>query len=244
MDRLRARWHERAGEQRLFHINADCADWTDQDFLASGEQDVAREVDPHLGHLPEPAAGAVALDVGCGVGRLSRALARRFARVEAVDIAAPMVAEASRFAPPVPTNVHYQVCVGDGSLPLEDASVHFAFSYLVYQHLPDAALVQASIDEIGRVLVPGGIARLQVNGVRRSVAERLSIGVVDSERVPLVHRKPRLKLDPHSHMGVTFTERAARALGAQAGLEVLDVTGVGEQHLWLLLRRPARVHPR
>jgi SAM-dependent methyltransferase len=237
-DELRARWVERSGEDRLFHINADRADWSDQDFLASGEADVVREVDPHLHLLPRPAAESTALDVGCGVGRLSRALATRFALVEGVDISPPMVEEAQRFAPPVPTNVRFQVCVGDGSLPLDSASVDLAFSFIVFQHLPTAALVRANVVELARVLVPGGIARVQVNGHRRRFAERLSVGVDRSDRVPLLHRKPRLKLDPHSHMGVVFSERAARRLAAEAGLELLDLQGVGEQHLWLLLRRP------
>jgi SAM-dependent methyltransferase len=238
-DDLRARWVERAGEQRLFHINADRTDWTDEDFLASGEHDVAHEVDPHLGHLSTPAAQATALDVGCGVGRLSRALATRFAHVEGVDISPPMVEEARCFAPPVPANVRFQVCVGDGSLPLPDASIDFAFSFLVFQHLPTAALVQANVDELARVLVPGGVARIQVNGHRRSLRQRLSVGIEASDRVPVLHRKPRVKLDPHSHMGVVFTEVGARRLAEHARLEVLDLTGAGQQHLWLLLRRPA-----
>lgn len=237
-ERLRARWIERSGDDRLFHINADRTDWTDEDFLASGEHDVAREVDPHLHLLPRAVPAGVALDVGCGVGRLSRALAARFARVEGVDISPPMVEEAGRFAPPVPDSIRFQVCEGDGSVPLDDATVDFAFSFLVFQHLTSAGLVEAYVREVARVLVPGGIARLQVNGHRRSIGERLSVGIDASEKVPVLHRKPRLKLDPHSTMGVVFTERGAQRLAAQAGLDVLEVSGVGTQHTWLLLRRP------
>jgi SAM-dependent methyltransferase len=239
VDALRARWEQRSGDDRLFRINADRTDWTDEDFLASGEEDVAREVDPFLHLLDRPASSSTALDLGCGVGRLSRALATRFARVEGVDIAAPMVEAAGAFAPPVPAHVRYQVCAGDGSVPLEAAGVDFAFSFLVLQHLPSAALVQAHVLELARVLAPGGVGRVQVNGARRSLRQRLSVGVEDSDRMPLVHRKPRLRLDPHSSMGVVFDERGARRLADRAGLDLLDLQGLGQPHLWLLVRRPA-----
>lgn len=239
VDRLRQRWVDRSGDERLFYINAERTDWNDEDFLASGEHDVAREVDPFLHLLPRPATEATALDVGCGVGRLSRALATRFSRVEGIDIAPPMIDEARRFAPPVPANVRYQVCAGDGSIPLPDGSVDLALSYLVFQHLPTAGLVGAYVRELGRVLRPGGVARVQVNGRRRPVHERLSIGIEASERVPMLHRKPRAKLDPHDPMGVVFTERGVHRLARGAGLELASVDGLGTQHTWLVLRRPA-----
>lgn len=237
-ERLRDRWIERSGDGRLFHINADRTDWTDEAFLESGEVDVAREVDPWLPRLPRPAAESTSLDVGCGVGRLSRALADRFARVEGIDISPPMVVEAGRLAPPVPAGIRYQVCTGDGSVPLDDQTVDLAFSFLVFQHLPTVRLVQAYLSEAARVLVPGGLARVQVNGHRRTWGQRLSVGIEASDKVPLLHRKPRLKVDPHSTMGVVFSEQGARRLAAGAGLELLELTGVGTQHCWLLLRRP------
>lgn len=238
VERLRARWVERSGDDRLFYINADRTDWTDEDFLASGELDVAREVDPHLHLLPRPARESVALDVGSGVGRLTRALATRFARVEGIDISPRMVEEARGFAPPVPESVRYQVCDGGGSIPLDDGAVDFAFSFLVLQHVPSARLVRRYLQEVGRVLVPGGIARLQVNGRRRPLRARVVVGLVGSERVPLVHRKPRVKLDPHSTMGVVLSGRDARRLVGGAGLELCSLEGEGQQHQWLLVRRP------
>lgn len=237
-EELRQRWIERSGEERLFFIKADRHDWTDADFLASGEEDVAREVDPSLGLLPVPAADATALDIGCGVGRLSRALATRFASVEGIDISPPMVAEAGRFAPPVPANVRYQVCAGDGSIPLADATVDFAFSFLVLQHLPTEALVAAYLRSLGRVLRPGGVARLQVNGHRRPLRQRVQVRLDASDRVPLLHRKPHVGLDPHSTMGVVLTERQCRRSAAAAGLDLVALSGLGTEHTWLLLQQP------
>lgn len=230
---------ERSGDDRLFFIKAERRDWTDEDFLASGEADVAAAVDPVLPLLDRPASEATALDLGCGVGRLSRALARRFAQVEGLDISPAMVDEAGRFAPPVPENVRFQVCVGDGSVPLPDASVDLAFSYLVLQHLPSKTLVGAYLRSVGRVLRPGGVALLQVNGLHRPLRDRVQVRLDRSDRVPLVHRKPHLGIDPPSTMGVVLSTRDVEQLLRRTGLVLDHVEGAGTAEMWVRLHRPA-----
>lgn len=236
-ERLRRRWDHRAVEDARFYIKADRSDWTDEEFLASGEADVARFVDPVLDLAP---ARGVALDIGCGLGRLSRAMASRFESVEAVDISQEMIARAEAFSPPSPANLVFSVCEGDGSLPNRTKSIDFAFSYLVFQHLPSVALMRSSLHDLARVLVPRGIARLQFNGRHRSLADRCSVGIVPSDRVPVVHRKPRLRVDPHDHMGAVLTARRAGRMAHRAGLDVLAIEGAGSAELWLTLRAPRR----
>lgn len=233
-DELRRRWDERAADDARFHIRADRTDWTDEAFLASGEADVARFADPALALL---AGREVALDLGCGLGRLSRALASRFDRVEAVDISPEMVQRAQELAPPPPGNVRFLLCPGDGTLPLDDGSVDFAFSYLVFQHLPGTQLVRSYVGDLARVLRPGGVGRIQLNGRRRPLRERLSVGVVASDRVPAVHRKLRCKVDPHDHMGAVVTSAQARRMADAAGLDLLSLDGEGTTAQWLTLRR-------
>lgn len=234
---LRRRWDDRAGANARFHIRADRTEWTDDAFLDSGEADVAKFVDPALDLVPGRGA---ALDVGCGLGRLSRALSSRFDRVHAVDISPVMISGARSFTPPPPANIAFSVCRGDGSLPIDTRSIDLAFSYLVFQHLPTVALMRSYLHDLARVLVPGGIARVQCNGQHRSLADRCSVGVVPSDRVPVVHRKPRLKVDPHDHMGAVLTARRAGRLARRAGLDVLAVEGAGTAELWLTLRAPGR----
>ncbi len=237
-DAVRRRWDERAIEDARYFIKADRRDWTDEDFLISGETDVQAFVDPMLHLVP---GRDRALDLGCGLGRLSRALATRFAEVDAVDISPEMIERARRYAPPVPPNVHFERCAGDGTLALGTATIDLAFSYLVLQHLPDGRAVRHYLAELARVLRPDGIAHLQVNGARRRFRDRLSVGSAASDRMPLVHRKPRLRLDPHNHMGVVLSEQQARRWARRAGLSVLGVSGVGALEMWLTLQRtPSR----
>jgi len=92
----------------------------------------------------------VVADLGCGTGFLSALLARRGARVIAVDHSERMLAAAQReeFAGAV------EFRRGElDALPLRDAEVDAAFSNLVWHHLPDIA---AAAHEVFRVLEPGG----------------------------------------------------------------------------------------
>jgi 2-polyprenyl-3-methyl-5-hydroxy-6-metoxy-1,4-benzoquinol methylase len=72
--------------------------WRLDEFLATGES----EIDHCLRFLARrglsPIDSAVALDFGCGVGRLTRALARRFDRVYGVDAAPTMIENIERAA--------------------------------------------------------------------------------------------------------------------------------------------------
>lgn len=90
------------------------------------------------------------LDLGCGTGHFTRALARRFPEAEgvALDIAEGML----RYARPQGGARHF--LAGDAErLPLADASVDLIFSSLALQWCGDFAAVLAGA---ARVLRPGG----------------------------------------------------------------------------------------
>ena len=91
------------------------------------------------------------LDLGCGTGRFSRALAVRFdAEVIGVDPATTMLEQAKK-KPPDP-RVRYQVGRGE-AIPLPDDSVDLIFMSMVLHHFESAALAAR---ECRRVLREGG----------------------------------------------------------------------------------------
>jgi len=232
-DRLREVWDQRARLDAQYYIKSDLDDQSRESFLDSGLQDVERFVDPWVGQLP---ATRRALDVGCGVGRLTRAMAGRFDQVVGVDISSAMIKGAWELEPAAPSNVAFEKVCGDGLLPFDDHSFDFVFSYIVFQHLPRLEMVERYLAEFGRILVPGGIARVQLNTHRRSLAERVKIGFVGSEKVPLFHRKLKVRLDPHSFMGVVLSEGQCRGVAQSAGLDLLGLGPLGEQYTWVTLR--------
>ena len=133
--------------------------WDVDAFFATGADEVevalARAVE--LGLLSER---GLALDFGCGVGRLSAALAGRLEEVVSVDISPSMIAEAQRLGRCGP-NVTFVLNERPDLLFQADSSVDLVYSSLVLQHLP-RELAAGYLREFARVLKPGATAIIQV----------------------------------------------------------------------------------
>lgn len=119
------------------------------DFFLSGEQGIEHEADS-LRRRHSDFAPTSALDFGCGVGRLTRALAAFTGDAFGVDISDSMLAEARRN---VTTGAAF-----DKSLP--DRTFDWIVSIIVFQHIPPERgypLLKALMAR----LAPGGFVTLQ-----------------------------------------------------------------------------------
>lgn len=133
--------------------------WDLEEFLALGVQDVSSVFDELVTFGVDVQRGR-GLDFGCGVGRLTQALADRFDRCDGVDIAASMIAEARRI------NRHgervtYHVNTSSDLTLFVDQTFDFVLSLLVLQHM-EPRYAKRYIAEFIRVLKPGGVAVFQV----------------------------------------------------------------------------------
>src|SRR5262249_36019549 len=109
----------------------------------SGALDVARE-------LGRPARFGSALDFGCGVGRLSRALAARFERCTAVDVSPKMLDVARRLNEDVP-NIEFVLNDRPDLGLFESGSFDFVYSSIVLQHLRSRGEIERFISELVRL---------------------------------------------------------------------------------------------
>lgn len=91
---LRAEWDFLARKNAFHYIASLRDDWPEDEFLLSGESDVAELLDPFLYRAKFEPRNKRILEIGCGVGRMSFALGRRFGTVEAVDISPEMIQRA------------------------------------------------------------------------------------------------------------------------------------------------------
>jgi SAM-dependent methyltransferase len=133
--------------------------WNPKDFFSTG----LKEIDDVL-HYVEGTNCKLqfrrALDFGCGVGRLSQALAERFDCVVGVDIAESMVQRAreyNRFS----DRVQYIANANDDLRMFDNDSFDFVYSNITLQHIPPEH-GKNYIREFLRVLRPGGLALFQV----------------------------------------------------------------------------------
>jgi malonyl-CoA O-methyltransferase len=121
-----------------------------------------REVEDRLLERLEyySAKPARVLDIGCGPGRASAALRKRFAsaQVIALDVALPMLRQVrTGWRRPLA-----RVCADARALPLADASIDVLFSSLCVQWIDD---LPALFAEFRRVLRPGGYLALSTFGI-------------------------------------------------------------------------------
>ena len=142
----------------LSHSDKRGGRWQADEFLATGQV----EIDSQLAALAPsgyPLRRDLAIDFGCGAGRLSRALATHFEKVIGIDVSASMISSARRLNADV-ANIEFRENAAADLAGIDDGSVDFVFSHITLQHIP-TALAIGYVDEFLRVLAPGGVAVFQ-----------------------------------------------------------------------------------
>jgi SAM-dependent methyltransferase len=157
--RMRQFWDERAKEDALFFVDNRMT-YRDPDverFWREGEsglRDALAEMEVSI------RPSDVVLDIGCGVGRLTRPLAAQAARVVALDVSEEMLTRARELNTEL-DNVEWRLGDGTTLAGIGDASIDACVSIVVFQHIPDARITLGYVREIGRVLKDGGWAAIQ-----------------------------------------------------------------------------------
>lgn len=97
------------------------------------------------------------LEIGCGVGRMQRALAGLVRQACGVDISARMVAAARRRCAGL-ANVRFERCSGRDLASLRTQGFHLVYAIDSFPYIQRAgwAAVERSMADIARVLTPGG----------------------------------------------------------------------------------------
>jgi FkbM family methyltransferase len=145
----------------LSHADKQGRRWNVEEFLETGRV----EVEAQLAELTSqgfPRARELALDFGCGAGRLTRALAGHFERVIGMDVSASMIATAQKLNADLGA-IEFRENASSRLENVADASVDLVLSRIVLQHIP-RALAIGYVAEFFRVLAPGGVALFQFVG--------------------------------------------------------------------------------
>jgi ubiquinone/menaquinone biosynthesis C-methylase UbiE len=122
------------------------------EFWASGPK-IWNDLKSASGYLPTPSDTVV--EIGCGVGRLTRAIAPEVGKVLAFDLSAEMltIARSSVEA----ANASFHRAETPALAEIADSSANAFVAYCVFQHLPDLDVLQEYLKTAARVLKPGGL---------------------------------------------------------------------------------------
>jgi len=211
LQKMREDWDQRARENARHYVNTANTAWTDEEFFASGERTVAEEILTDMGNICQGRApgGMRVLEIGCGAGRVTRALAKLFGEVHAVDVSGEMVRLATEALRDFPNVFVYQNNGKDLAV-VPNLQFDFAFSSIVFQHIPSREIIENYVGEVQRLLRPAGLFKFQVQG--------------DST----LETKP-----DDTWLGAPFSERQAVDMAFRCGFDPRYRHGAGEQYFWL-----------
>ena len=159
-------------------------------------------------------AGKRVLDVGCGGGLLAESLAKRGARMTAIDRAAGMIEVARLHAAASGIDIDYRLQPAEELAQREPAAFDVVTCMEMLEHVPDPG---ATIDTLAKLVRPGGM--LFLSTINRDWRSFL-LAIVGAEYVAGLVPK-----GTHEYERLIRPAEIA-ALARAAGLELLELAGL------------------
>lgn len=127
--------------------------WDQERFFATGDEQIEKTLGA-AAELALPKAHRSVLDLGCGVGRLSRALSAHFDRYVGVEISPELIARADQLSGA--KNRTFLVNKAPDLSQFEDGEFDAVASFLVMQHIADRDQIRAILPSSGACSHPAG----------------------------------------------------------------------------------------
>lgn len=223
-------WDARAREDALYFVDNELryGEPDEELFWARGKQVVDNFVE-FAGTDLAPTNRVV--EIGCGVGRLTRELATRASHVDAIDVSERMLDLARKYNAHL-SNVRWLLGDGESLAGVANASADVCFSHVVFQHIPDPAVTLGYVREMGRVLVDGGRAAFQISNDPRVHRNRRLLSRLGSS----IGGGPRGRTHPAWRgSAVDLDELVGTA--QSAGMSLERIAGAGTQFCLVMLRK-------
>jgi 2-polyprenyl-6-hydroxyphenyl methylase/3-demethylubiquinone-9 3-methyltransferase len=158
--------------------------------------------------------GAAALDVGCGGGILSEALARAGARVLGIDLSQAVLDVAELHALEGKIEVQYKSIAAEQLAMEQPAAFDLVTCMELLEHVPDPA---ATVAALASLVKPGGDVVVSTLN-RKPLA--FAVAIIGAEYIARI-----LPRGTHEYLKFIRPSELAR-WGREAGLQLIDLTGI------------------
>ena len=205
-------------------------------FYASGAREVATinaVLRRHGFYHPE---SKTCVEYGCGLGRVTFALAKMFKKVHGYDISTAHLTLAERNTSDTGIyNIDFHLCSADVSRQnLEDCD--FFYSRIVFQHNPPPVMRELIVASL-KSLRPGGVAIFQVPTYGTGYAFHIQEYLASPQRLDM-----EMHCIPQSEVFLLIAEAHCKML------ELREDRSIGRLGQWIsntfVVQRPARPSPR
>ncbi len=158
---MKSDWDKRAQKNALYYISTFKKEWSEEQFFRWGEEQTKFVVCDSLQNLGIDPSSQILLEIGCGIGRMTRFLSHKFKHIYAYDVSDEMVRQAKELNKHL-DNVEFISNDGMGFPEIESNSIDYVFSGWTFQHMPSKEVVESNVKEISRVLSREGVCQIHV----------------------------------------------------------------------------------
>jgi len=215
--RMQEEWDERAAEDARYYIHSSNRNQTEEEFDLSGRNNVQSLILNDLRNIAgtKDIKSMKVLEIGCGIGRMTKHMADIFGEVHGIDVSGEMIRRGRERLKSC-SNVFLHKGNGKDLSLFNDMHFDFVFSFIVFQHIPFKEVIFNYIREVNRILKPDGIFKFQVHG---EVSQNY------------------LKSPKNTWHGEPVTEDDIRNISEEVGFELLSMGGQGTQYSWYTLKK-------
>lgn len=161
-EKKRRMWDKIAAEDPLTAITVKDLTW--ESFVEAGRHE-ADELRAWLESLGCQTKQMRALDLGCGIGRITRFFAESFGEAHGADISPVMIQKAKELWKDVP-NLFFNVNSGKDLSVYPDEYFDFVYSVATFLHIAKSGIIASYFKDIARVLKPNGYYKITLNGAK------------------------------------------------------------------------------
>jgi len=160
--------------------------WNLDTFFDTGKQEIEKVMEKAR-KMGYPSGRQIALDFGCGIGRLTRALTKHFDKVYGVDISATMINKAEELNKGFP-QCEFKTNNKPDLKIFPDQYFDLIYSNLVLQHISERSIIENYVLDLCRTLRKDGLLIFQL-----------------PDHIPLAQRLSQNYLKPRSRLFSLFS---------------------------------------